>query len=118
MSQFFGESEQKARIAHYCDYCHDWIEPGDVYRRVLWRVNPFLHAMKEHVYPPCQPHEEEYEREEVSLSVPVAIAVELVEVVKISINGDPITTTETRLTPVTLDDSLPPPNVLDEEIPF
>ncbi len=124
MSQFFWETVQKARREHFCDSCHWHIQPGQRYRRWLWKPRVgVLHVMKEHEYPPC-PSEE---REPIDLA-PVELLQAVVFVLKHEVvdvvysDGSPGTETRVRAVPVTITVTDPPcggrPVILEDDVPF
>ncbi len=124
MSHFFGESVRKARREHFCDFCFAYIQPGEIYRRVLWVARrDHFHVMKEHYTPGCPPGvdreiAEEIEAERVALGVPMVFVAEIRHVLKVGRNGETIVEPETYFTtkvaealPVTM-------SYTDDDIPF
>src|SRR6185437_1898396 len=107
MSEFFWESVQKARKEHFCDWCCNWIEPGQIYSRRIWspRGTRNFHVMREHETPHCPPnigeelHKEMMREERAALGVPIAFVAEVREVLKVELNGKTIVEPETHFTP-------------------
>lgn len=128
-SHFFWESVQRARVAHFCDRCCNYIEPRETYRRMAWTPRPgSFHILREHTYPSeCPPNmgdemaREMMEAERIALGVPIAFVAEVRQVQKIALNGDVVTEPETHFVPTLLCEAAPCEKEADdpdEEIPF
>lgn len=128
MSEYFWESVQKARKEHFCDWCCNWIQPGEVYTRRIWapRGTRSFHVMREHDTPGCPPNigEEiamEMMREErAALGVPIMFVAEQRQVLKVGLSGETIVESETHFTPKLVCEAVPRDDsgFDDEEIPF
>lgn len=98
--KFFWESTQRARRTHFCDWCFEYISPGQLYRRQY--CSDFRGGLRnklicEHVDPGC-PLEHDIrvaappEREE--LGVPTVLMLENRLVQRVLINGEVVTEPE------------------------
>lgn len=119
-------SEQKARREHFCSYCGNWIQPGEIYARHVWvPCRGSFHVMNRHVQPTCPPNEGELhalrmiEAERAALGVPIVLTVQSQERILIERGGGTRVVHELTLVPTLLkpaEESEVPPD--DEEIPF
>lgn len=123
----FGESTRKARGEHFCDFCCNWIQPGETYRRWLWVPRRgIIHVMKEHDTPQCPPNIGEQmalemmQAERAALGVPIVLAIEQRAVIKLSVEGKLVTEFEPVFVPRAACEAVPPQEYVDdgEEIPF
>lgn len=126
MREFFWESIQEARKEHFCDWCCNFIQPGQTYRRKIWvpRRGSF-HVMNEHDTPSCPPNigeeiiKEMMRQERAALGVPIAFEVRTREVVVMEQNGNMVVRHEPELVPVILSATATANEYADsEEIPF
>lgn len=103
MCQFFWETTQKARVAHFCDWCFQYIEPGEVYTRKAWKVGPDqFHIIREHVSPECERDEPEWFRSELQrpkVALTIALEYTVVEVSLIQLDGSTVSVEESILVP-------------------
>lgn len=129
MAYFFGESTHKARREHLCDFCCNWIQPGETYNRRMWVPHKgIFHAMKEHNTPGCPPnigelHMQEIMRgERIALGVPIAFVLEAREYLLVQVDGSIVAKTEMKAVPVIGDATAIREQQstvdYDEEIPF
>lgn len=75
MTMIFGESFQKALYPHRCDRCQWQIEPGEKYRRWVWKVSPRqVVIMREHL--DCEPDDPLKDEKEIDLfeDLPLSLA--------------------------------------------
>ncbi len=107
MSEFFWTTIQKARKEHFCDYCCNNILPGETYHREIWvpRKGSF-HVMRKHEYPSiCPPnlademYAEMMAQERSTVGIRMIVVEEVVEVLKIALNGKTVIEKEIRRIP-------------------
>ena len=114
--RIFGESVRKARKEHFCDFCCNWIEPGQMYRRVIWVSHTgAFQIMKEHDSCPENEFERTLQREQECMS---NVSVRQEKVIELQRNGPPIVRQALEAVPVLVAEDDPPANDDEEEIPF
>lgn len=117
MERVFGERWQRARKEHFCDFCGDWIQPGQWYRRHLWICRDTLAVMKEHDQCPENEFATEHVRELHTEVVVVSLVLKQIAVVKVLANGE--TVVEQKLViDMAIEPESEPFEDCDEEIPF
>lgn len=72
MSQILWETTQKSRGEYFCDYCCQWILPGETYRRWLWKPGgrTFI-VMRRHQNPSCDFEDVAEQYEDAALAIPI-----------------------------------------------
>lgn len=128
MSEIFWEETRKARKEHFCHFCCNRIEPGQIYSRYIWapRGRSSFHVMNRHDEPMCPPnigeelHMEMVRAERAALGVPIAFEIRSKEVVIMQRDGSTITRSEPEVVPVVISATILRRIVSDrdEEIPF
>ncbi len=96
--EIFWESTQKARKEHFCEWCCEWIQPGELYERHVWvPQRGRFYVMNRHLDPDCP--EERFmgvpQEMPVEQTVSLALVMELKSVMRVLIDGK----TETRFEP-------------------
>lgn len=128
MSLFFWESTQRAKRPHFCDWCFNWIQPGEVYKREAWVPQKgVFRIMKQHSNPDCprgilEELAADLEAERAHLGVPIGLVLENRLVQKILMDGT--VAIETEVVP-TLKELTPAPQPMrfigssdDTDVPF
>lgn len=107
MNEIFWPSVQKARKEYFCDNCCNQILQGETYHREVWvpREGSF-HVMRRHEYPSICPsnlsdeiYAEMLAEEKVAIAVTMVVVEEVVEVLKIALNGSIVSEREVRRAP-------------------
>lgn len=117
MSQMLWETTQKARSEYFCDYCFQWIVPGETYRRWVWKPGgrTFI-VMRQHEHPGCN-YEEFYEQnQDCALVIPITYQIVQRQVEVVLRNGQTVTEYHPEYVPVI--EMTVQPISTDEEIPF
>ena len=125
MRDFFWESTQRARKEHFCYFCCNWIQPGEIYTRKIWapRRGSF-HVMCEHDTPGCPPNigeemvEEQMREEPMALGVPITFEIKVKEVLVVLANGQTVVEHQSEMVPVVGNVELLVADNDDEEIVF
>jgi hypothetical protein len=122
MSEFFWETTQKARGSYFCDWCCQWIQPGETYLRRIWRPRrgSFI-VWREHTKPACdmpEPPGHLRERMFAEERVTIGLALEARQKVVLRRNGGSEIVTELVCTPVATPASSESAEYDDVEIPF
>ncbi len=94
-----SDSTQRARKEHLCDYCGEYILPGQMYSRYVWVPGRgTIHVIKEHLRPSCPDNEFDMAPPEpVEFGVPMALALVTKQVVMIARNGETVVENKTVL---------------------
>ena len=120
MSETIWHSTQKARTEHLCDYCFEYILPGNIYTRFLWKPGGrTFSVMRQHAFPACEQQGPHPPEEECLLGIPITYQLVQRQVHLVLRNGRSVTEYESVIAPVLAPAKLvADPFDASEEVPF
>jgi len=126
--RYFGERTQRAQKEHFCDWCFEYIQPGQEYSRRIWiSETGHFHIQKEHSSPGCQLFDGagEEREEPVRISMQTMLETRTVDALVFQANGSAAVQSQTIMVARTVcvaesesDRAEVIESETDEEIPF